>query len=91
MMVSVDVPEPVTEEGTNVPVAPTGKPVTVKATVPLKPFRAPTVIVLVMLLPVSTVSYVVEESSVKSAGALTISVAAVVWTRLPLVAVIVNG
>ena len=55
-MVRVEVPDPITEEGTNVPVAPAGKPVTVKATVPLKPLRAATVIVLVMLLPVYTAS-----------------------------------
>jgi hypothetical protein len=41
--VSVDVPEPLTEVGLNVPVAPVGKPVTLNVTVPLKPPVAATV------------------------------------------------
>jgi len=40
--VKVALPEPVTEVGLNVPVAPLGKPLTLKPTAPVKPFSAPT-------------------------------------------------
>ena len=42
---SVEVPEPVTVVGLNVPVAPEGNPVTLRETAPLKPFTAVTVCV----------------------------------------------
>ena len=41
----VEEPEPVTEVGLKVPVAPVGNPVTLRVTTPVKPFRAPTVAV----------------------------------------------
>ncbi len=37
-------PDPTTEPGAKVPVAPAGRPLTPSATVSLNPFRAPTVI-----------------------------------------------
>jgi len=40
--VKVALPEPVTEVGLNVPVAPLGNPLTLKLTAPVKPFSAPT-------------------------------------------------
>ena len=40
--VRVDEPEPVTEAGLNVPVAPEGSPVRLKETAELKPFKAVT-------------------------------------------------
>ena len=40
--VKVALPEPVTEAGLNVPVAPLGNPLTLKLTAPVKPFSAPT-------------------------------------------------
>ena len=43
--VSVEVPAPVTDGGLNVPVAPVGKPFTVRATAPVNPFTAATVCV----------------------------------------------
>ena len=49
--VRVDVPDPVTEVGLNVPVAPVGNPVTVSATAALKPFTAVTVCVYVCRRP----------------------------------------
>ena len=42
---SAEDPEPVTEVGLNVPVAPVGSPVTLNVTAPLKPLNAPTVAV----------------------------------------------
>ena len=41
----VEEPEPVTEVGLKVPVAPVGNPVTLRVTTPAKLFRAPTVAV----------------------------------------------
>src|SRR5260370_32685927 len=43
--VSVEVPEPLTEVGLNVAVASVGKPLALRATLPLKPFTAVTVAV----------------------------------------------
>jgi len=40
---SVEVPEPVTEVGVKLPVAPLGKPIALSVTVPVNPFKAPTV------------------------------------------------
>ena len=44
-MLSVEVPEPVTEAGVKLPVAPAGNPLTLSVTLPLKPLSAPTVAV----------------------------------------------
>ena len=44
-MLSVEVPEPVTEAGLKLPVAPAGNPLTLSDTLPLKPLSAPTVAV----------------------------------------------
>ena len=41
--VKTEEPEPVTEVGLNVPVAPAGRPLMVKLTTPLKPFDGATV------------------------------------------------
>jgi hypothetical protein len=43
--VSVELPDPVTAVGLNTPVAPVGSPLTLRFTVPLNPFIAPTVTV----------------------------------------------
>lgn len=51
----VDDPEPATEVGLNVPVAPLGKPETLKLTVPVKPDVAVTVVVYDVPLPCTTV------------------------------------
>ena len=51
LTVSVEVPEPVTEVGLNVPVAPVGNPLTVNATELLNPPVAVTVGVYVVLPP----------------------------------------
>jgi hypothetical protein len=51
---SVDDPEPMTELGENEAVAPDGRPVTLSATLPTKPFIAETVVVYDALSPVTT-------------------------------------
>ncbi len=43
--ISVEVPDPVTEAGLNVAIAPAGTPLTLSATLPPKPFTALTVAV----------------------------------------------
>lgn len=53
--VIVEVPEPDTEAGTKLAVAPAGSPLALKVTVPVNPFTAPTVTVYVALLPCTTV------------------------------------
>lgn len=45
LMVRVEVPEPATDAGLNVAVAPRGTPETLRLTVPVKPFCAPMVTV----------------------------------------------
>lgn len=52
--VRVELPEPVTEVGLKVPAAPLGNPLTLRLTVPVKPFSAPMLIVYVVLLPAVT-------------------------------------
>ena len=52
---SVDDPEVVTDAGVNTPVAPEGRPVTLKATVPVNPFAGVTVAVYDVLPPGATV------------------------------------
>jgi hypothetical protein len=54
--VIVEFPEPVTEVGLKLALAPDGRPDVPKVTVPLKPFCGLTVIVLVPLLPWVTVT-----------------------------------
>lgn len=62
----MELPEPpVTEFGLKLAVAPDGTPEVVKPTVPLKPFCAVTVIVLVPLFPCVTVTLVGDADKVK--------------------------
>ena len=88
--VSIEDPDPVIEAGLNVPVAPMGRPLTEKLTAELKPFKPVTVGVKVVLLPWVTVCELGDAASVKLAGGLTTSVTVELWTRLPLVPVIVS-
>jgi len=88
--VRIDVPGAMTEGGLRPAVMPPGRPLTVKSTVPLKPFREPTEIVLLPLLPCATVRLVGEADSEKFGAAVTVSVMLVVWVRLPLVPVMVT-
>jgi len=54
--VIVELPEPVTEVGLKLELAPDGRPDAPKVTMPLKPFCGVTVIVLVPLAPWVTVT-----------------------------------
>ena len=79
-----------TEVGLNVPVAPVGNPLTVKATAELKPFAPVTVGVYVVLPPWITVCELGEAVSEKVGARFTTSVTGEFCTRLPLVPVIVS-
>jgi hypothetical protein len=61
---------------------PTGKPLSVRLTAPLKPLRSFTAMVLVPVCPPAMVMLLVKADSVKS-GVSTVSATVVVWTRLP--------
>ena len=68
LTVSVEVPEVVTEAGTNVPVAPAGNPVTLIATAPVKPPEGVTVAVYVVDKPCVIVLEAGVAVTVKSAA-----------------------
>ena len=65
--VNVEAPDPATDVGLRLAVTPAGRPraVTLKSTVPLKPFTALTVIVLVPSLPCVTFSVLGDGASAK--------------------------
>ena len=88
--VRVEDPEPVTEVGLNVPVAPVGRPLTVKVTAALKPFKAVTVGVKLVLLPWITVCELGDAASEKLGAAFTTRMAVALCVRLPLVPVMVR-
>ena len=88
--VSVEEPEPVTDVGTNVPVAPVGNPLTVKLTAELNPFAPVTVGVKVVLTPCVTDCELGVAASVNVGVAFTTNVTAEFCTRLPLVPVTVK-
>jgi len=88
--VSIEDPDPVIEAGLNVPVAPMGRPLTEKLTAELKPFKPVTEGVKVVVPPWITVCDPGDAASVKLDGGFTTSVTVEVWTRLPLVPVVVS-
>jgi len=91
--VNVDEPLPVTLVGVNVGLAPDGRPLTLKPTVPLKPFKAETETVYVVPEPAVTVrddGVALIEKSGDGAWAFTVSVAEAVCVRPPPVPVIVR-
>jgi hypothetical protein len=55
VIVSVELPEPLIEAGTNVAVAPVGSPLALRLTDPVNPLMAPTLTVYVVLPPALTV------------------------------------
>ena len=61
-----ELPEPTTEPGVKVGVAPAGKPLTANETLPPKPSTAETVAVKLVLAPAATVCDAGEAASVKS-------------------------
>src|SRR5712691_3549200 len=74
-------------------VTPLGRPEAAKATLPMKPFRFVTVMVLVPLAPCITVRLVGEADRLKfgtRAGALTVRLTVVVWLKVPEVPVMVT-
>jgi hypothetical protein len=84
-MVNVELPEPLTEVGLRLAVPPVGAPEALKLTLPVKPFCAVTVIVLVPLFPCVTVTLVGDADRVKfgCATAFTVRLKVVVWVKLP--------
>lgn len=84
--VRVNVLVPVVDAGLKLAVTPVGRPPAARATVPLKPFNGPTVIVLLPVPPCATerlVGFAVNEKS----GLVPVTVKAMValWVMLPLV------
>lgn len=89
--VSVDDPLALIDVGLNVPVAPVGKPLTLRAMAELKPPDTVVVAVYVVPFACTTVCEAGEAVIAKSGGITTTSVTFDVWTRLPLMPVIVSG
>src|SRR5713101_827789 len=92
-MVSVAEPGAFTELELNVAVTPAGAPLTLSPTAPLKPFRAPTLTVELVLLPAVTVNELGLAETEKSGGGgtgFTCKGTLSVWVRLPLVPVMVT-
>jgi hypothetical protein len=90
--VMVEEPEPVTEVGLKLALAPAGSPLVLNVTVPLNPLTDPTVAAYVVLLPCTTVREDGVAARVKSGVAVgfTVSDTLVEWVVLPLVAAIVK-
>src|SRR5215831_5913668 len=89
----VEEPEPVTELGLKLALAPVGKPLAVRPTTPLNPPDPVTVAVYEVPLPAVTVCDAGDAETEKSptTGALTTSVTEAVWVTAPLVPVMVSG
>ena len=90
--VIVELPEPVTEVGLKLELAPDGRPDAPKVTMPLKPFCGVTVIVLVPLAPRVTVRLLGDAERLKFdwAAAFTVRLTVVVCVKLPDVPVTVT-
>src|SRR5215471_10935281 len=83
--VMVDEPEPTTDGGLKLTVAPAGRPLALKTIVPLKPFKAESVTVYVVLPPCTTVREDGEAEIVKSGVgvALTVNTSAAICPISP--------
>jgi len=90
LMVSLEFPEPVTVVGLNDELVRAGTPLALSATVPEKPFTAAIETVKLPCDLRATLRVDGTAESVKSAAALTVNVTEAVWTKFPLVAVIVS-
>ncbi|HEX5227452.1 MAG TPA: hypothetical protein VFW44_07060 [Bryobacteraceae bacterium] len=86
--VSVLVPEPVIEVGLKLAVALVGRPLAVRLVEPVNPALAVSVIVDVPLAPPAVTVTLPEFDSENPFD--TVSVAGMLWTRLPLVPVMLN-
>ena len=84
----VEEPEPVTEVGLKLALAPVGRPPALKLTVPVKPFNAVTLAVYVVFEPWVTVR---EDGVADNEKALTTRVTVVVLIAWALLPVIVSG
>jgi hypothetical protein len=92
LIVNVDVPVlPVIVAGLKAAVAPAGRPVTVNATSPVSPFSAVLLTEYVVLPPTATTCVPGVADKANTGTAFTMTVAFVVWVRLPLVPVMVIG
>ena len=95
VMVSVDVPEPVTDDGLKLALVPRGRPLTLRLTAPVKPFNAPMVIVDDVLDFAPMVDGdgddAVIEKSPPPPEVCTTSVTLVVWLSVPSKPVMVSG
>jgi hypothetical protein len=80
----------VVETGLKVAVTPLGKPAADKLTVPLKPPRGATLMVLEPLDPWATVTLLGDAERLKFAGTVTVRDTVAVWLKLPEVPVIVT-
>jgi hypothetical protein len=89
----LDEPEPVTDVGLNTALAPAGKPLTVKPTLPVNPPDPVTVVVYEVLPPAVTVAEagVAEMEKSPTTGAFTTNETDEVWLSAPLVPVMVSG
>ncbi len=87
---SVELPDPSTEAGLKLPLAPVGSPLTLNDTVLLKPFRAVTVTVYVVALPAFTVREEGEIEIVKSGIPVTTRVTVVECAKVAVAPVIVS-
>lgn len=87
---SVKVLVPVVVAGLNVAVTPLGNPDTAKLTLPVKPKRSVTVIVLAPVAPCGIVRAFGEAESLKFGGPVTISAIVVVFDKFPQLPAIVT-
>lgn len=87
LAVSVNVLAPVVLVGLNAGITPLGRPEADKATLPLKPLRGFTVIVLAPLAPCVMVKLVGDAESVKFGGGFTVKESVVELDKLPAVPV----
>ena len=88
-MLRLDVPDPITEAGVKVGVAPAGNPLTLKLTVPAYPLIAVTVAVKLAVSPIEIPTFAGEALRLKSTG-FTTSVTDAVWVNTPSVPLIVR-
>ena len=91
-MVRVELPPAVTEDGLRVAVIPAGAPLALRLTVPAEPLVTAVLMVAVPLLPCWMLKALGEALIEKSleAGAVTVTVTAVLWVTVPSVPVTVT-
>jgi hypothetical protein len=88
--VRVEEPDPFTEVGTKDDVAPEGKPLTDKFTVPEKPFKAPTDTVYGTLPPCRTDWDPGDAEMEKSGAEVTLNITVAEWLNVELTPVMVS-